>query len=387
MQLTDNGTTITLDETTAKVRSYKGIPVLIYYDMEYDHGDVKKANMTIVKLSAFVGSIKTDGGTVISFENLSLTEKIAKLVQLLKQDFTPGAIDELELGGTSGEVASDKIYEDLDKNGKVTITITIWQNPPTGAELEESVVKNFSRKGDAIYASDIVALAPKVEGFTVLGIALGKKLDAVEKDCLGPKDKLLEDQEVTFVWGEAITLTVSRSLTDGDAETVSVSVPYNARLSEAVDLIKADATVQGWIAAAAENNVAFVDVVKADGTEFSNSNLKKAAANFVEAGVALSWATTEEETPDTPVAETVNVSVTVEAGLTGVTAPEVTSANKGDALTLTFTGDNAASLVAANVKTITVAGETVEYTLENGVITIAATAVTGDVVVVLGATE
>ena len=387
MQLTDNGTTITLDETTAKVRSYKGIPVLIYYDMEYDHGDVKKANMTIVKLSAFVGSIKTDGGTVISFENLSLTEKIAKLVQLLKQDFTPGAIDELELGGTSGEVASDKIYEDLDKNGKVTITITIWQNPPTGAELEESVVKNFSRKGDAIYASDIVALAPKVEGFTVLGIALGKKLDAVEKDCLGPKDKLLEDQEVTFVWGEAITLTVSRSLTDGDAETVSVSVPYNARLSEAVDFIKADATVQGWIAAAAENNVAFVDVVKADGTEFSNSNLKKAAANFVEAGVALSWATTEEETPDTPVAETVNVSVTVEAGLTGVTAPEVTSANKGEALTLTFTGDNAASLVAANVKTITVAGETVEYTLENGVITIAAAAVTGDVVVVLGTTE
>jgi len=385
MQLTDKGTTITLDETTAKVRSYKGIPVLIYYDMEYNHGDIKKANMTIVKLSAFVGSIKTDGGTVISFENLSLTEKIAKLVQILKQDFTPGAIDELELGGTSGEVASDKIYEDLDKNGKATITITIWQNPPTGAELEESAVQNFSRKGDAIYASDIVALAPKVEGYTVLGIALGKKLDAVEKDCLGPKDKLLEDQEVTYVWGKAIALAVSRSLTDGDTETVSVSVPYNARLSEAVDLIKANATVQGWIAAAAENNIAFVDVVKADGTEFSNTNLKKAAANFTEAGVALSWVTTEEDTPDTPTPETVNVSVTVEAGLTGVTAPEVTSANKGEALTLTFTGDNAASLVAANVKTITVAGETVEYTLENGVITIAAAAVTGDVVVVLGA--
>ena len=387
MQLTDNGTTITLNEATTKVRSYKGIPVLIYYAMVYDHGDVKKANMTIVKLSAFTGSIKTDGGTVISFENLSLTEKIAKLVQLLKQDFTPGAIDELELGGSSGEVASDKIYEDLDKNGKATITITIWQNPPTGAELEESVVQNFSRKGDAIYASDIVALAPKVEGFTVLGIALGKKLDAVEKDCLGPKDKLLEDQEVTYVWGKAIALAVSRSLTDGDTETVSVSVPYNARLSEAVDLIKANATVQGWIAAAAENNIAFVDVVKADGTEFSNANLKKAAANFTEAGVALSWVTTEEDTPDTPTPETVNVSVTVEAGLTGVTAPEVTSANKGEALTLTFTGDNAASLVAANVKTITVAGETVEYTLKNGVITIAAAAVTGDVVVVLGATE
>ena len=383
MQLTDNGTTITLNETTTKVRSYKGIPVLIYYDMEYDHGDVKKAKMTIVKLSAFVGSIRTDGGTVINFEGLSLAEKIAKLVQILKQDFTPGAIDELELGGASGEVASDKVYEDLDKNGKVTITVTIWQNPPTGAELEESVVKNFSRKGDAIYASDIVALAPKVEGYTVLGIALGKKLDAVEKDCLGPKDKLLEDQEVTYVWGEAIALTVSRSLTDGDSETVSVSVPYNARLSEAVDIIKADATVQGWIAAAAENSVAFVDVVKADGTEFSNSNLKKAAANFVEAGVALSWVTPEEE--ETPTPETVNVSVTVEPELTGVTAPEVTSANKGEALTLTFTGDNAASLVAANVKTITVAGETVEYALENGVITIAAAAVTGDVVVVLGA--
>lgn len=382
MQLTDNGTTIALDETTTKVRSYKGIPVLIYYGMEYDHGDIKKAKMTIVKLSAFVGSIKTDGGTVIDFSNLSLTEKIAKLVQILKQDFTPGAIDELELGGASSEVASDKIYEDLDKNGKATITVTIWQNPPTGAELDESVVKSFSRKGDAIYASDIVALAPKVEGYTVLGIALGKKLDAVEKDCLGPKDKLLEDQEVTYVWGEAIALTVSRSLTDGDSETVSVSVPYNARLSEAVDLIKANATVQGWIAAAAENNIAFVDVVKADGTEFSNSNLKKAAANFVEAGVALSWVTPEEE--ETPTPETVNVSVTVEPELTGVTAPEVTSANKGEALTLTFTGDNAASLVAANVKTITVAGETVEYTLENGVITFAAAAVTGDVVVVLG---
>ena len=385
MQLTDNGTTIALDETTTKVRSYKGIPVLIYYDMEYDHGDVKKAKMTIVKLSAFVGSIRTDGGTVIEFEGLSLNEKIAKLVQILKQDFTPGAIDEFELGGSSGEVASDKIYEDLDKNGKATITVTIWQNPPAGAELEESVVQNFSRKGDAIYASDIVALAPKVEGFTVLGIALGKKLDAVEKDCLGPKDKLLEDQEVTYVWGEAIALTVSRSLIDGDTETVSVSVPYNARLSEAVDLIKADATVQGWIAAAAENGVAFVDVVKADGTEFSNSNLNKAAANFVEAGVSLSWVTSGESEAETPTPETVNVSVTVEAELTGVTAPEVTSANKGEALTLTFTGDNAASLVAANVKTITVAGETVEYTLENGVITIAAAAVTGDVVVVLGA--
>jgi hypothetical protein len=384
MQLTDNGTTIVLDETTAKVRSYNGIPVLIYYDMEYDHGDFKKANMTIVKLSAFVGSIKTDGGTVIEFKDLSLTEKIAKLVQILKQDFTPGAIDELELGGTSGEIASDKIYEDLDKNGKATITITIWQNPPSGSELKDSTVKNFSRKGDAIYASDIVALAPKVEGYTILGIALGKKLDAVEKDCLGPKDKLLEDQEVTFVWGKAISLTVSRSLIDEDKETVSVSVPYNARLSEAVDLIKADATVQGWIAAAAENKVAFVDVVKADGTEFSNSNLKKAAANFVEAGVALSWAKTEE---DEPVSNTVNVSVTVEEGLTGVIAPEVTSANKGKDLTLTFTGDNAASLVEANVKTITVSGDTVEYTLENGVITIAASAVTGDVVVVLGATE
>lgn len=384
MQLTDNGTTIVLDETTAKVRSYNGIPVLIYYDMEYDHGDFKKANMTIVKLSAFVGSIKTDGGTVIEFKDLSLTEKIAKLVQILKQDFTPGAIDELELGGTSGEVASDKIYEDLDKNGKATITITIWQNPPSGSELEESIVKNFSRKGDAIYASDIVALAPKVEGYTILGIALGKKLDAVEKDCLGSNDKLLEDQEVTFVWGKAISLTVSRSLIDEDKETVSVSVPYNARLSEAVDLIKADATVQGWIASAAENKVAFVDVVKADGTEFSNSNLKKAAANFVEAGVALSWAKTEE---DEPVSDTVNVSVTVEEGLTGVIAPEVTSANKGEDLTLTFTGDNAASLVEANVKTITVSGDTVEYTLESGVITIAASAVTGDVVVVLGATE
>lgn len=384
MQLTDNGTTIVLDETTAKVRSYNGIPVLIYYDMEYDHGDFKKANMTIVKLSAFVGSIKTDGGTVIEFKDLSLTEKIAKLVQILKQDFTPGAIDELELGGTSGEVASDKIYEDLDKNGKATITITIWQNPPSGSELEENIVNNFSRKGDAIYASDIVALAPKVEGYTILGIALGKKLDAVEKDCLGPKDKLLEDQEVTFVWGKAISLTVSRSLIDEDKETVSVSVPYNARLSEAVDLIKADATVKGWITAAAENKVAFVDVVKADGTEFSNSNLKKAAANFVEAGVALSWAKTEE---DKPVSDTVNVSVTVEEGLTGVIAPEVTSANKGEDLTLTFTGDNATSLVEANVKTITVSGGTVEYTLENGVITIAASAVTGDVVVVLGATE
>lgn len=384
MQLTDNGTTIVLDETTAKVRSYNGIPVLIYYDMEYDHGDFKKANMTIVKLSAFVGSIKTDGDTVIEFKDLSLTEKIAKLVQILKQDFTPGAIDELELGGTSGEVASDKIYEDLDKNGKATITITIWQNPPSGSELEESIVKNFSRKGDAIYASDIVALAPKVEGYTILGIALGKKLDAVEKDCLGSNDKLLEDQEVTFVWGKAISLTVSRSLIDEDKETVSVSVPYNARLSEAVDLIKADATVQGWIASAAENKVAFVDVVKADGTEFSNSNLKKAAANFVEAGVALSWAKTEE---DEPVSDTVNVSVTVEEGLTGVIAPEVTSANKGEDLTLTFTGDNAASLVEANVKTITVSGDTVEYTLESGVITIAASAVTGDVVVVLGATE
>lgn len=384
MQLTDNGTTIVLDETTAKVRSYNGIPVLIYYDMEYDHGDFKKANVTIVKLSAFVGSIKTDGGTVIEFKDLSLTEKIAKLVQILKQDFTPGSIDEIELGGTSGEVASDKIYEDLDKNGKATITITIWQNPPSGSELEESIVKNFSRKGDAIYASDIVALAPKVEGYTILGIALGKKLDAVEKDCLGQNDKLLEDQEVTFVWGKAISLTVSRSLIDEDKETVSVSVPYNARLSEAVDLIKADATVQGWIASAAENKVAFVDVVKADGTEFSNSNLKKAAANFVEAGVALSWAKTEE---DKPVSDTVNVSVTVEEGLTGVIAPEVTSANKGEDLTITFTGDNAASLVEANVKTITVSGGTVEYTLENGVITIAASAVTGDVVVVLGATE
>ena len=384
MQLTDNGTTIVLDETTAKVRSYNGIPVLIYYDMEYDHGDFKKANMTIVKLSAFVGSIKTDGGTVIEFKDLSLTEKIAKLVQILKQDFTPGAIDELELGGTSGEVASDKIYEDLDKNGKATITITIWQNPPSGFELKDSTVKNFSRKGDAIYASDIVALAPKVEGYTILGIALGKKLDAVEKDCLGPNDKLLEDQEVTFVWGKAISLTVSRSLIDEDKETVSVSVPYNARLSEAVDLIKADSTVQGWIASAAENKVAFIDVVKADGTEFSNSNLKKAAANFVEAGVALSWAKTEE---DKPVSDTVNVSVTVEEGLTGVIAPEVTSANKGEDLTLTFTGDNATSLVEANVKTITVSGGTVEYTLENGVITIAASAVTGDVVVVLGATE
>lgn len=384
MQLTDNGTTIVLDETTAKVRSYNGIPVLIYYDMEYDHGDFKKANMTIVKLSAFVGSIKTDGGTVIEFKDLSLTEKIAKLVQILKQDFTPGAIDELELGGTSGEVASDKIYEDLDKNGKATITITIWQNPPSGSELGESIVKNFSRKGDAIYASDIVALAPKVEGYTILGIAIGKKLDAVEKDCLGLNDKLLEDQEVTFVWGKAISLTVSRSLIDEDKETVSVSVPYNARLSEAVDLIKADATVHGWIAAAAENKVAFVDVVKADGTEFSNSNLKKAAANFVEAGVALSWAKTEE---DKPVSDTVNVSVTVEEGLTGVIAPEVTSANKGEDLTLTFTGDNAASLVEANVKTITVSGGTVEYTLESGVITISASAVTGDVVVVLGATE
>lgn len=384
MQLTDNGTTIVLDETTAKVRSYNGIPVLIYYDMEYDHGDFKKANMTIVKLSAFVGSIKTDGGTVIEFKDLSLTEKIAKLVQILKQDFTPGAIDELELGGTSGEVASDKIYEDLDKNGKATITITIWQNPPSGFKLKESTVNNFSRKGDAIYASDIVALAPKVEGYTILGIALGKKLDAVEKDCLGPKDKLLEDQEVTFVWGKAISLKVSRSLIDEDKETVSVSVPYNARLSEAVDLIKADSTVQGWIASAAENKVAFIDVVKADGTEFSNSNLKKAAANFVEAGVALSWAKTEE---DKPVSDTVNVSVTVEEGLTGVIAPEVTSANKGEDLTLTFTGDNATSLVEANVKTITVSGGTVEYTLENGVITIAASAVTGDVVVVLGATE
>lgn len=384
MQLTDNGTTIVLDETTAKVRSYNGIPVLIYYDMEYDHGDFKKANMTIVKLSAFVGSIKTDGGTVIEFKDLSLTEKIAKLVQILKQDFTPGAIDELELGGTSGEVASDKIYEDLDKNGKATITIKIWQNPPSGSELKESTVNNFSRKGDAIYASDIVALAPKVEGYTILGIALGKKLDAVEKDCLGPKDKLLEDQEVTFVWGKAISLTVSRSLIDEDKETVSVSVPYNARLSEAIDLIKTDSTVKGWIASAAENKVAFVDVVKADGTEFSNSNLKKAAANFVEAGVSLSWAKTEE---DKPVSDTVNVSVTVEEGLTGVIAPEVTSANKGEDLTLTFTGDNAASLVEANVKTITVSGGTVEYTLENGVITIAASAVTGDVVVVLGATE
>ncbi len=387
MQLTDNGKTITLDETTTKVRSYKGTPVLIYYDMEYNHGDIKKAVMTIVKLSAFVGSIKTDGGTVISFENLSLTEKITKLVQILKQDFTPGAIDELELGGSSGEVASDKIYEDLDKNGKATITITIWQNAPEGVTIDESVVKNFSRKGDAIYASDIVALAPKVDGYTVLGIALGKNLEATEKDCLGEKDKLLEDQEVTFVWGEAVTLTVSRALEDGDTETVNVSVPYKAHLSEAIDIIKADTTVKAWIAAAAENNVAFIDVVKADGTEFSNSNLKKAAANFAEAGVSLSWATNEEEEEENPTAETVNVTVTVESGLTGVTAPEVTSANKGEALTLTFTGDNAASLVEANVKTITVAGETVEYTLSNGVITIAAEAVTGDVVVTLGTTE
>lgn len=383
MQLTDKETTITLDETTTKVRSYKGIPVLIYYDMEYDHGDTKKAIMTIVKISAFVGSIKTDGGTVIEFKDLSLTEKIAKLVQILKQDFTPGAIDEFELGGSSGEVASNKVYEDLDKNGKATITITIWQNAPEGVTIDESVIKNFSREGDSIYASDIVALAPKVEGYIPVGIALGKNLSATEKDCLKAKDKLLEDQEVTFVWGKAIVLTVSRSLIDSDTEVVSVSVPYDIRLSDAIDVIKANSTVKSWIATAAENNVAFIDVVKNDRNEFSNSDLKKAAAKFVETGVSLSWAKNE----DSSTTEKVNVSVTVEEGLTSVTAPEITSANKGEELTITFTGDNAASLVEANVKTITVAGKTVSYTLSSGVITIAAEAVTGDVVVVLGTTE
>ena len=257
MQLTDKETTITLDETTTKVRSYKGIPVLIYYDMEYDHGDTKKAIMRIVKISAFVGSIKTDGGTVIEFKDLSLTEKIAKLVQILKQDFTPGAIDEFELGGSSGEVASNKVYEDLDKNGKVTITITIWQNAPEGVTIDESVIKNFSREGDSIYASDIVALAPKVEGYIPIGIALGKNLAATEKDCLKAKDKLLEDQEVTFVWGKAIVLTVSRSLIDSDTEVVSVSVPYDIRLSDAIDVIKANSTVKSWIWCSSRNFLKF----------------------------------------------------------------------------------------------------------------------------------
>ena len=311
MRLIDNEDTVTIDESSAKCRSVKGEPVLIYRTTTYEDGVFVKTNMVIQKVEAFKGKIVTDGGTEYNFANLSISEKCALLVKLLGQDFTPGAIDEMTLGASNSEEASKKHYEELDKNGKTTIDVTIWNNAPEGVTgFDESLELQFAREGDAITVKDVInnadpdlVAAAAGTGYVIVGVAEGKNLEATVDNILSEDDKLLEDQEVTLVWAKAVTINVKRNLVENDDATVDVTVPFNATVNDLIEAINANETVLGWVSEAEGTHV-LAGVVKANGSEFTENQLKKAASNFAEAGVALSWSevppAVEDPQPEQP---------------------------------------------------------------------------------------
>lgn len=262
-----------LDETTSRVVNWGGTPAFIYYTGTFSKGTWTDQKMFVYKLEALAGFyLETDAGTQVQFP----TDKtnVKAIAEFLKEY---GLNTGSTIFGSSIKKTAVKTYADLDKNLKGLITITVHVNAPEGTtDVPATLTLSYPRSVNAVTVNDVLASdeIPTIDGYSIAGATLGTATD--EASIVKGTDKLLEDQEITLVWGKAVAVNFVKYVkyADGTAfvateKTADVTVAYGSKISAAVtkaaESITADEgeTYEG---------VAFVSTID---TDLTNKQLKK----------------------------------------------------------------------------------------------------------------
>lgn len=304
-----------LDETTSRVVNWGGTPAFIYYTGTFSNGTWTDQKMFVYKLEALAGFyLETDAGTQVQFP----TDKtdVKAIAEFLKEyGFNVGST----IFNSSIKKAAVKTYAKLDKNLKGLITITVHVNAPEGTtDVPETLTLSYPRSVNAVTVNDVLASdeIPTIDGYSVAGATLGTATD--EASIVKGTDKLLEDQEITLVWGKAVTVNFVKYVKYADGteyvateKTADVTVAYGSKISAAVtkaaESITADEgeTYEG---------VAFVSDVT---TDLTNKQLKK-TVNTITDGEKI--AVKYDSTANTPTTDTTSGDTTSSSGDTGSTS-------------------------------------------------------------------
>lgn len=266
-----------LDEGTTKIAYYGKDPALIYFvGTGKDHGKPETVSCTVKKIEALEGFIETDAGNKVKIVG-TLCEKINILETVLGTKL--GYVAAGTIGSNPMPQKTVKFYHDNDEDdgNVITVNVTIGEEDP----LEFK----FTRGPNAVTVEDILAKLTAPEGKVIVGL-VAEGVEAEEANALGKTDKILEDQNLTAVVADVLTLKVKRALNENDEEAVNVVVGYEDTVGDALNKVSTNETILGWINDAAET-ATFVAVVRDDGTTIGTKAMK-ASASTIDT-VKLSW--------------------------------------------------------------------------------------------------
>lgn len=259
-----------LDETTSRVVNWGGTPAFIYYTGTFSKGTWTNQKMFVYKLEALSGFyLETDAGAQVQ-----IPTNVKDIAKFLKEyGFNIGS----SIFGSSIKKSAVKTYADLDKNLKGLINVTVHVNAPEGTtDVPETLSLTYPRSVNAITVNDIINSdkIPAIAGYSIAGATLGTATD--EASIIKGTDKLLEDQEITLVWGKSVTVNFVKYVkyADGSSfvateKTADVTVAYGSKISTAVT--KAANTIVADEGETYEG-VAFVSTID---TDLTNKQLKK----------------------------------------------------------------------------------------------------------------
>ena len=299
-----------LNESTTKLLYWGTYPVILYYSSKTDHGETVSRIATITKIEALDGYIETDAGNQIKLEG-SVNEKISTLESLIGTKI--GYVD----GHVPTEFVPHKtvtVYKELDNEDSTSITIKLVYDTE-----QEPLEFKFLRSENAVTVKDIISKVPEVEGFSVIGLVPDGK-EEVESNILKLTDKLLEDQTLTAIYGECLSITVKRGRTEDDTEEVKINVPYQATVEDVLNATLENEVVQAWINDGSEYE--FENIYNHDNAPIGNKAKTKSATMIADKGLKLGWTVKKQEVKTVEIAggDEVNVgdSITLTADVENV---------------------------------------------------------------------
>ena len=299
-----------LNESTTKLLYWGTYPVILYYSSKTDHGETVSRIATITKIEALDGYIETDAGNQIKLEG-SVNEKISTLESLIGTKI--GYVD----GHVPTEFVPHKtvtVYKELDNEDSTSITIKLVYDTE-----QEPLEFKFLRSENAVTVKDIISKVPEVEGFSVIGLVPDGK-EEVESNILKLTDKLLEDQTLTAIYGECLSITVKRGRTEDDDEAVKINVPYQATVEDVLNATLENEVVQAWINDGSEYE--FENIYNHDNAPIGNKAKTKSATMIADKGLKLGWTVKKQEVKTVEIAggDEVNVgdSITLTADVENV---------------------------------------------------------------------
>ena len=272
-----------LNESTTKLLYWGKYPVILYYSSKTDHGETVSRLATITKIEALDGYIETDAGNLIKLEG-TVNDKISTLESLIGT----------KIGYVGGHVPTEfvphktvTVYKELDNEDSTSIIIKLVYDTE-----KDPLEFKFLRSENAVTVKDIISKVPEVEGFSVIGLVPDGK-DENEANILKLTDKLLEDQTLTAVYGECLSITIKRGRTEDDTEEVKVNVPYQATVEDVLNAALENEVVQTWINDGSEYE--FENIYRIDGSVIGTKAKNKSATMIVDEGLKLGWTVKKQE--------------------------------------------------------------------------------------------